>query len=86
MVTVFKLDNWRGRSGKEYRVEMIEIKTEKSPAHNTRYSLLPVQCWFQGFPSYQSLLHLDREVLRNRQQTIPPNVTCKRKKRLQYIK
>lgn len=37
-----------------------------------RYSLLPVQCVFQGFSFYLSSVYLDTEVLRNRQQTIPP--------------
>jgi hypothetical protein len=46
---------------------------------NTRYSLLPVQCWFQGFTSYQTLLYLDRKLLRNRQQTIPPSLATSRK-------
>jgi hypothetical protein len=45
-----------------------------------RYSLLPLQCLFQGFPSYQSLLYLDRKSLRNRQQTIPPTLAVMQKK------
>ena len=42
-----------------------------------RYSLLPVQCKFQGFNSYQSSLYLDKELLQNRQQTIPQSVRGK---------
>jgi len=37
---------------------------------NTRYSLLPVQCRFQSFSSYQNSVYLDKKLLRNRQQTI----------------
>jgi hypothetical protein len=50
------------------------LNDKKARTANTWYSLLPLQYQFQGFRSYLSSVQLDKEVLRNRQQTIPPSL------------